>query len=299
MAQTQPHTRLHVLLARASRRAVIFRRGPSTSVLLIAWDRHSDAFEQGQWFRGRIYDRRCDLSPNGALLVYFAAKYKRYLSQLGRQAGAFPTWTAICRPPYLTALALWPHDSAWNGGGLFEDDRTLLLNHGSRVPPVLEGTSVPPSFVVKPLGGPHGEDDTVQHPRRLRDGWTLTQPGVVHHQPGSDPRFRCDPPRVYEKAFGRLVLTLNVRGYGAVNGPWNIEEYAIEDRARSRLEVLEDSEWADWDTNGDLLFARQGSLFRIGAQLVGNLDLSGATLLADFRPLEVVRRETPPELASW
>lgn len=53
--------RLHVLLAQGGSRAVVLRRGPSKDVCLIAWDRGRDTFEEGQWLRGRIYERRCDL----------------------------------------------------------------------------------------------------------------------------------------------------------------------------------------------------------------------------------------------
>lgn len=75
---TPPSTRLYLLLARNGPRAVVFRRGPSKSVLMIAWDTQKDVFQEGQWLRGHLYERRCDLSPSGALAVYFAAKYKRY-----------------------------------------------------------------------------------------------------------------------------------------------------------------------------------------------------------------------------
>jgi hypothetical protein len=63
----EPSTRLHVLLARRSGRGVVFRRGPSERVALVAWDTDRHAFELGQWFHGRIYERRCDLSPSGEL----------------------------------------------------------------------------------------------------------------------------------------------------------------------------------------------------------------------------------------
>jgi hypothetical protein len=299
-AFTPSQTRLHVLLARASRRAVIFRRGPTKSTLLIAWDRTTDTFQEGQWFRGHLYERRCDLSPSGELLVYFAAKYKRYLSQLGREPGAFPTWTAISRPPYLTALSMWPHDDAWNGGGLFEDDRTLLLNHGSRVGAML-GDPPPPSFEVRPLGGRHGEDDTIQHPRRLRDGWELVQVGACLHQPGRDPSFVYDPPRIYEKSSRPYVLKLLIRGYFQANGPVNIEEFVVEGDGGAPTATLAQSEWADWDANGDLLFARQGELFRLPSRQLRlpEFGLSTAVRLADFRPLTFTRRQTPPELARW
>lgn len=71
----------------------------------------------GQWFKGRIYERRCDLSPSGEKLIYFAAKYRSPLY----------TWTAVSRPPFLTALLLWPKGDAWGGGGLFNNERTIGL----------------------------------------------------------------------------------------------------------------------------------------------------------------------------
>ena len=77
---------------------MVFRRGPSGEVALVGWDTERHAFELGQWFRGRIYERRCDLSPSGERLAYFA----------GTHRGPMGTWTAVSRPPFLTALALWP-----------------------------------------------------------------------------------------------------------------------------------------------------------------------------------------------
>ena len=64
--------RLHVLLARDSSKAVIIRRGPSRKTAVIGWDRKNDTFEVGQWLNGRIYERRCDLSPDGKHFIYFA-----------------------------------------------------------------------------------------------------------------------------------------------------------------------------------------------------------------------------------
>ena len=72
-----PPARLHAILARRGSYAVVFRRGPSDKVAVIGWDRRNDVFTLGQWFRGRIYPLRSDLSPKGEYLIYFAAKYGR------------------------------------------------------------------------------------------------------------------------------------------------------------------------------------------------------------------------------
>ena len=76
-ATKKAHCHLFAILARKANKAVILRRGPSDWVRLISWDTEHDTFELGQWFHGRIYERRCDLSPDGSKLIYFARKKNR------------------------------------------------------------------------------------------------------------------------------------------------------------------------------------------------------------------------------
>ena len=37
------------------------------------------------------------------------------------------TWTAISRPPYFSALAVWPSFGTWTGGGYFRSDNEVVL----------------------------------------------------------------------------------------------------------------------------------------------------------------------------
>ena len=67
--------RIHAILPRKGNKAVVFRRGPASCVAVIGWDLATDTFKVGQWLRGRIYPFRCDLSPDGEYLLYFAARY--------------------------------------------------------------------------------------------------------------------------------------------------------------------------------------------------------------------------------
>src|SRR5215471_13433178 len=116
MTQKTAYCRLFVILAREAHKAIIFRRGPSNWVRLIVWNTDNDTFEYGQWFKGRVYEEKCDLSPNGTKLIYFAAKhYKRF----DLKAEYKNYWTAISKPPYFTALAMWPEITTYGGGGLF------------------------------------------------------------------------------------------------------------------------------------------------------------------------------------
>jgi len=82
--------RIHVLLAREAPLGVVIRRGPSKQVCTVQWDRRDDEFQIGQWLRGRIYERRCDLSTDGKHLIYFALNGKWSADYRG-------SWTAISR----------------------------------------------------------------------------------------------------------------------------------------------------------------------------------------------------------
>jgi hypothetical protein len=255
---------LFVIRARAARTAVVFRRGPSKQVALVRWHLDGDRFDVGQWLKGRIYERRCDLTPDGERLVYFAATWK-----------GLQSWTAVSRPPYLTALALWPKGDAWGGGGLFRDDRTLALNHGPKAPALLEG-SLPRKLRVEPFGG-RGEDWPIYGMRLERDGWTLVQPGGTHRV-GGEYEWELDPPLIYERRGLRMI----VRGIGNRNGPW----YALDHEVACGPK-LPSTSWADWDDNGDLLFARNGKLYRNERELV------------DLGPLKLEARESPPWARRW
>ena len=128
-----PPCRLSLVFAAEAPVAVIVRRGPSRWAQVTRWNTATDTLETGTWFHGRIYAERCGLSPDGALFVYFAMKY----GPVNTAAGYKWTYTAISRPPYLTALAMWPQGDTWGGGGRFIDRRTLRLAYG------LSGTSHP------------------------------------------------------------------------------------------------------------------------------------------------------------
>ena len=69
--------RIHVIFAREAPKAVVFRRGPSDQVCTLGWDLETDTFTMGQWLKGRIYEYRSDLSPDGELMIYFATDFRR------------------------------------------------------------------------------------------------------------------------------------------------------------------------------------------------------------------------------
>lgn len=113
--------KLFVIPARDEATAVILRRGPSRWYHVIQWDTRRDTFAHGAWFKGRMYEEKCDVSPDGRLLLYFVHQ--------GSRGGTDFTdaWTAVSRTPWLRALALWPQGTTYGGGGRFIDNRTIAL----------------------------------------------------------------------------------------------------------------------------------------------------------------------------
>jgi hypothetical protein len=287
-------TRLYVILARDAPVAVVFRRGPSKQVLLISWDLQNDTFAIGQWLKGRIYERRSDLTPRGDLLLYFAANH----------ATPDRTWTAISRPPYLTALALWPKGDAWGGGGLFRDQHRIALNHPADQMVLGDGFSVPRWWTVEPFGisSGAGEDTPIAAERLKRDGWrVVSQPQARRRLKDDRLWIRFDPPEVLEKPHplspDKLTLRTITRGVLERNGAHYVTEHELV--TGEATATLGRTEWAEWDRTGDLLFAKGGSLYRLAFRDNGLAPVVDAVQLADFSNLTFERRVAPPEERTW
>ena len=68
-APVESPCRLFVDVAREAPVAVVLRRGPTDWARLSLWHTDTDTFEHGQWIKGRIYERRSDVSADGRLFV--------------------------------------------------------------------------------------------------------------------------------------------------------------------------------------------------------------------------------------
>lgn len=299
MTRTTPsQVRLYAILARRSPLAVIFRRGPSKQVLLIRWDTSNDTFEYGQWFRGRIYERRCDLSPDGDLLIYFAAKHKQ----------PYNSWTAVSRPPYLTAVAMWPKGDCWGGGGHFISQHRIELNHRDGEMNLVEGFTLPKWLRVSPFGARPGwgEDDPIWSVRLERDDWKLVScPAKMKDDFGAKVGWEFDPPLTWSKPNPKLrdrySLEMKILGIHERDGPWYLIEHSVirNERRQIHLDNIGRSDWADWSHSGDLLFAMDGSLYRTKCRH-GELDpVEHAVKIADFSNLRFENRKAPYADGQW
>ncbi len=93
----------------------VLRRGPSGWSHVGRWDIAARRYEPGSWLRRDLYPQRCDLSPDGEYLCYFALKG-------GSTWELGDTYIAISRLPWLTALAAWRTPGTWTRGAHFVAD---------------------------------------------------------------------------------------------------------------------------------------------------------------------------------
>jgi hypothetical protein len=123
-----PSPRIFVITARDADAAVIFRRGPSDWFHLLKWDMADDTFQAGAWFKGSMYPEKCDLSPDGALLLYFVLRGSML------QTSYTHAWTAVSRAPWMEALGLWPQGMTYGGGGRFLSNRHIAIRSNDVIP---------------------------------------------------------------------------------------------------------------------------------------------------------------------
>jgi hypothetical protein len=270
-------SRLHVLLARDSSSAVIIRRGPSRRICVIGWDREADEFTVGQWFYGRIYERRCDLSPDGRHLLYFAMNGKWGSEVLG-------SWTAVSRAPYIKALGLWPKGDCWNGGGLFISNKEFWLNDGPYGHQTIrEAPSLKHQGQCPWPGRYGGECPGVYYVRLQRDGWTF----VDHSLDGAGGRIAHFSKRVNDH-WSLHKYAHETIAHPVGRGCYFDEHSLYNERTREFL-AHPDWEWADID-GARLAWTEQGKLF------AGRLERSGMTRvrsLYDFEKLSYERLQAP------
>lgn len=212
---------------------------------MLSWDLETDVVTPGQWLSGSFHLERSDLSPDGKLLVYLAASYKPEVEE--------NAWTAISRPPYFTALALWFKSSTYYGGGLFEDSKSILLNdidehrYSDRFPkPKLKVGS----FVAS--------SDHTEELRMVRDGWRTE-------------RARAKP-RVLTKSVDGLEVTemlktkssMEVRTYTA-----SIDGQPIDVQGAKQVDIDAPRARIIYTVNGKI-FAADGTTIKEVADLADN-----------------------------
>jgi len=187
---------------------------------LARWDLETGKLERGAWFKGRIYQRRCDISPDGSFLYYLAMKGGK-------------TFSAISRVPWMTALALWFEDTTYSRGWHFAPDGRadrIKTDQGS----------------LGPLADRYGLDLRATlngaYDAERRRGWI-----VKSRRSKSDPWGEKPQWLIRDQPGGECRLELRDDGYvrGRLEG--RVPRYTLDG------EPLEDVVWADWGARGRLI----------------------------------------------
>jgi len=176
--------------------------------------------------------------------IYFAAKFGRLAQHPRRRDPEIPeSWTAISKPPYFTALALWPHGSTWGGGGLFLDDVHFWNCDWHDLHPRFSlGPLCPVSSETAGVGFDEmwkGERKTF---RLIRDGWQVVE------------RRRKRAVRLvksHRRRKHKLVMDLSAK---------TPSFELLVDTSEVPAQAFA-AEWADLDQSGRLVVARDGKLW--------------------------------------
>jgi hypothetical protein len=270
--------RLYVYLAAKVPLAVVLRRGPSAWSRLSLWHTDTDTFEHGQWLHGRVYPRRCDVSPDGSLFAYFVHK------ATGGPDVKVDSWAAVSRPPYFTALALWPIGTTYFAGGFFVDNQALFMSWITAEPDIGDL----PLWLHLTRDLPHVQrspewtDQTVHFNRLLRGGW-LPIPSID------------DPSATWERrqpgAEATLIMAPALDAGFSTYGGRHVDDYAVQFPGVD-VEALGRATWADFDQRGRLVIAQDGCLraWNRGAPM---------REIANFNPQVPETEPSPPSARTW
>lgn len=249
--------RLHVLLARSADVAVVFRRGPTKQVLTLRWDLERDKFTKGQWFKGRLFELKSDLSPDGKHLLYFASKQKI-------RDDSPATWTAISAAPYLKALVMYKNGTTYGGGGLWTSNKTYWMDDIVGEVLYRDNPRFHRDVDWKPDQHYNGEGLNTYYSRLMRDQWSLI---TLFEQIREWQHLST-----FEKSLSygwALRKIAHIGGLSPRGGGYYWDEHKLVHQDSGVVESYPDWEWADWDRRRKrLLWATGGCLYtaKIGSE---------------------------------
>lgn len=276
MIEEKYPARIHVLIASNSDNALIIRRGPSKQTCIIGWNRRKGTFEVSQWIKGRIYERRSDISPSGKHWIYFAMNGKWDSEAKG-------AWTAIAQAPWLKAISMFPKGDCWNGGGLFLNDKSYWLNDGYGHEIMHDSHEVKRNKDYLPQNQYGGECLNVYYNRLQRDGWVIKS---------TLEKRKWNTETIFEKEIAKK-WTLRKVCHAQVDSPKGKGCYWDEHELLSSSDVTVKKpnwEWADW-VDGRIYYAEQGFLFKLNIQSCNKL--SEPKILHNFNNYKFENKTAP------
>lgn len=174
-----------------------------------------------------------------------------------------------------------------------------MLNHRPEHFELGEPSAVKTYFKIKPLGqhSGRGEDYPIWDIKLKRDGWVDVGKIAKINQKIRKRNFGSyakDSPK------DSLFLLMSIDIVHEPNTPWFHTEYDVCLLNGDTILHLKKTDWADWDKNGDLLFARNGCIYRLYRRdLKKKPDLDTARLLIDLNPNKFTEMKAPHGYHMW
>lgn len=296
--------RLFFLKSRITNSAIVFRRGPTDWILMSIWNLDNDTLEPGQWINKKVPMRNCDVSPSGNYLIYFVDNFENGNNR-----------TVISKPPFWTALTAWEHGDALfdSGGGLFVDEKTVLLNVPSAQ--ALENYPAPSDLNVvafqtqKEYSLPKGQVNLLHEHRLEINGWTeqnddafirketeqLT--AVGENWSKKDPKSTTSiVPKLWKKNITNSAALYLITFYYPEHRK-NVDLFYL-GRKDQKIR-LDDVKWADIDNRNRIIATKEGKLYASKIAADGSVDYTDLEMLHDLNSLKPSQIQTPLPMKSW
>ena len=280
MAGSVPAPRIFGIPAARVPIVAVLRRGPSAWSHVGRWDLASGAYTPGSWIRGNLYPQRCDLSPDGRWLCYFTLKGSA-------RWGPGPTYIAISRLPWLTALAAWGTCGTWTRGLHF-------VGRGDHA-----GVGEPEHGDIRPLRRVLGlaASRPASFAVERRRGWTEVAGSPARAKSDMWDERRAEALTMEKPRPGAPGTRLLVSGWFAAfreGSPGaRTVRYAVVRGGKER--ELDGVQWADWDGRGRLLVATADGRLQIRAGARADAVASEV----DLRALAPDPTPPPDEARRW
>jgi hypothetical protein len=244
---------------------------------VIRWNTETDELEHGSWFYGRIYEQRCDLSFDGRWMVYFAS---------AQHLEGWPTWTGICRPPWLKAFDHQMNIGTYFGGGYFSSKDQLTIHTDLLEPPlVVRQLEAFPFSITSYKSNFNAADLGVVFSRFNAEGWAR-----IGSNYGTDRKIEASQYTVIRDGDEGWVRRpskdhppLHARYVGYFGGK---SGYTFAFHIQGYEEMLLDVDWANYDSLGNLIFSRKGSLHKTTLEDLINNRITTQIDLEHLKPPE-------------
>lgn len=300
------NARIFFLKARWTNNAVVFRRGPTDWIQMIIWNLDNDTLEPGQWINKKVPMRNCDISPSGKYLIYFVDNFEHGNSR-----------TVISKPPFWTALTAWEHGDAVfdTGGGLFVDEKTILLNLSSTQ--ALEQYPPPRDLNIyrfqtqKQYSLWKGHINLLHEHRLEMNGWTeqndedfirqetehlTTKNTTDYWQKQKLESTEPIIPKLWKKTITNSA-TLYLLTFYHYEHRKNVDLFYL-GRKKEKIK-LDGIKWADIDNRYRIIATKEGKLYASKISTDGSVDYTNMQLLHDLNAQKPKQILTPLNMKSW